>query len=97
MAARLTVWYAGSGLALVLITTGFMYWLLITNLGAEDDHFLADKVHILRHLLRDRPEDAAKLKYETEREWAVSRYMQVSVRILDEAGRTEVETPGMDR
>ena len=68
LAARLTVWYVGSAFALVLCATGFLYWVLYTNLDREDDQFLADKVHILRALLRERPDDIKSIK----RGWAES-------------------------
>ena len=95
LAARLTVWYVGSAFALVLCATGFLYWVLYTNLDREDDQFLADKVHILRALLRERPDDIKSIKREAEEEWAGRQVAQVFVRILDPQGRTVLETPGM--
>src|SRR5947209_6578199 len=95
LAARLTAWYAGSAFLLILAATGFLYWALVTNLDREDDQYLADKVHILRVFLREKPHDAAPLKQEAEWEWAASQHAQFSVRILDESGRAIVETPGM--
>jgi two-component system heavy metal sensor histidine kinase CusS len=95
LATRLTAWYTGSAFCLILLATGFLYWVLVTNLDREDDEFLADKVHFLRVLLRDRPEDATALKQEAEWEWAASQYAQFSLRILDEGGSVVVETPGL--
>src|SRR5262249_38104737 len=95
LAARLTAWYAGSAFLLILAATGFLYWALVTNLDREDDEYLADKVHILRVFLREKPHDIAPLKQEAEWEWAASQHAQFLVRILDEGGRPIVETPGM--
>jgi two-component system heavy metal sensor histidine kinase CusS len=95
LAARLTAWYSCSSFLLILVVTGFLYWVLVSNLDREDDQFLADKIHILRLLLRDRPEDLAALKHEVEWEWAASQYAQFQVRILDEQGKAVVESPGM--
>jgi two-component system heavy metal sensor histidine kinase CusS len=95
LAARLTAWYAGSAFLLILAATGFLYWALLTNLDREDDQFLADKIHILRLFLRDKPHDATPLKQEAEWEWAASQHAQFYVRILDENGRPVIETPGM--
>jgi two-component system heavy metal sensor histidine kinase CusS len=95
LAARLTAWYAGTAFLLILAATGFLYWALVSNLDREDDQFLADKIHFLRMLLRDRPQDAAALKQEAEWEWAASQYAQFYVRILDERGRPIIESPGM--
>jgi two-component system heavy metal sensor histidine kinase CusS len=95
LAARLTAWYAGSAFLLILSATGFLYWVLVTNLEREDDEFLADKVQVLRILLRDHPEDVKELQREVEWAWAARQYVQVYVRILDETGRSILETPGM--
>ena len=78
LAARLTVWYVGSAFALVLCATGFLYWVLYTNLDREDDQFLADKVHILRALLRERPDDIKSIKREAEEEWAGRQVAQIA-------------------
>ena len=59
LAARLTAWYAGSAFLLLLGATSFLYWALVANLDREDDQILADKVHLLRGIFRDRPEDMA--------------------------------------
>jgi hypothetical protein len=53
LAARLAVWYAGSAFLLVLLATGYWYWVLVANLDREDDELLADKVRVVRKLLRD--------------------------------------------
>ncbi|MBI1917988.1 MAG: heavy metal sensor histidine kinase [Planctomycetes bacterium] len=91
----MTVWYAVSAFTLVLTATGFLYWALVTNLDREDDQFLADKVHVLRAVLRDRPADAAALRQEVEVAPAARQYVAIQVRILDEGGRLIAETPGM--
>jgi two-component system heavy metal sensor histidine kinase CusS len=95
LAARLAVWYAGSAFLLVLLATGYLYWVLVANLDREDDELLADKVHVLRMLLRDTPEGAGPLKQEVQWESAVRQHVQFYVRILDADGRTVMETPGM--
>jgi two-component system heavy metal sensor histidine kinase CusS len=97
LAIRLTAWYGLSAFVLIAGATGFLYWALITNLDREDDEFLADKVHILRSLLRDRPNDARMLQEEVEWEPAARQYGQVYVRILDSTGRSITETPGMSK
>jgi two-component system heavy metal sensor histidine kinase CusS len=95
LATRLTAWYGGSAFSLIAVTTAFLYWALISNLDREDDEFLADKVNILRVLLRDRLEDSRMLKEEVEWEPTARQYGQVYVRILDRTRRTVLETPGM--
>src|SRR5437868_5832520 len=96
LAARLTAWYGISAFVLIAGATGFLYWALLSSLDREDDEFLADKVHILRALLRDRPHDARMLQEEVEWEPAARQYGQVYVRILDSAGAVLRETPDMN-
>jgi two-component system heavy metal sensor histidine kinase CusS len=97
LAARLTAWYAGSAFLLILAATGFLYWALVTHLARGDDQFLADKVHILRVFLREKPHDITPLKQEAEWEWAASQNAQFYVRIQDTDGHRVIETPGMDK
>ncbi len=94
LAARLTAWYAGSAFLLVLGVTGFLYWALVSNLDREDNEILADKVHILRAILRNKPDNLAAMREEVE--WQTARqHITYWVRVLDEAGRVLLETPGM--
>jgi two-component system, OmpR family, heavy metal sensor histidine kinase CusS len=95
LATRLTAWYSFSAFALVLGATGFMYWLLASNLDRESDEALADQVHVLRQLLHDRPNDRAALRQEVEWEGPVRQYAHVYVRILDQDGQTIMETADM--
>ena len=44
LALRLTLWYAGSAFALILVATGYLYWALVQQLDEEDDEWLAGKV-----------------------------------------------------
>lgn len=97
LAARLTAWYAGSAFVLILAATGFLYWDLVTHLDHADDQFLADKVHILRLFLREKPHDITPLRQEAEWESAASEHAQFYVRILDANGDPVIETPGMDK
>src|SRR5438876_2672499 len=84
LAARLTAWYAGSAFLLVAAVTGFLYWVLISTMDREDNEFLADKVHLLRDLLRDRPDDIKTLRRQAAEESAAYKYTQLHVRIVDE-------------
>jgi len=57
LAFRLTAWYVLAGLALVVFATASLYFVLVTELEKSTDLFLADKLHVLRTMLRDRPDD----------------------------------------
>src|SRR6266851_4453234 len=96
LAARLTTWYSLASITLTLLTIGILYWGLAGNLNRSEDLFLADKVHVLRAILRERPGDIAGLKEEVELESAARQYAQFYVRLMDENGRPSLTTPGMD-
>lgn len=95
LATRLTAWYVGSAFALVLAATAFLYWVLITSLDREEDLVLADQIHIVRVLLRERPDDAQALEQEVELEPAARAYSQIFIRVLAWGDQPTVETPGM--
>jgi two-component system heavy metal sensor histidine kinase CusS len=95
LATWLTVWYAGSAFLLILGATGFLYWALAANLDREDDEFLADRVRVLRALLRERPDDNAALFQAIGSEQAARPEAQILVRIIGPDGSTLVETPQM--
>jgi two-component system, OmpR family, heavy metal sensor histidine kinase CusS len=95
LAARLTLWYAGSTFALVLATTVYLSWALAGALERENDEFLADQVHILRVLMRDHPDDEAGLREEVEWESEARQYARVFARVLDANGARIAETHGM--
>jgi two-component system heavy metal sensor histidine kinase CusS len=96
LAARLTVWYAGSAFALVLAATGFLYWASVSTLDREDDQLLGDRVRALRTVMRNRPGSTAALRQEVEEEWEAHERTRIHMRVLDEGGQVLVETPGMD-
>ena len=96
LADRLTAWYALTSLLLIFCTAALLYWALTANMRRDDDLFLADKVHVLRAILRDRPNDVSALKEEVELESAARRYEQFYIRLIDENGRETLSTPGMD-
>src|SRR5882672_2347090 len=96
LAAGLTAWYTLASITLTLLTTGILYWGLAGNLNRSQDLFLADKIHVLRAILRERPGDIAGLKEEVELESAARQYAQFYVRLVDENGQPSLTTPGMD-
>lgn len=96
LAARLTLWYAGSAFLLVLVATGYLYWALVRQLDREDDQFLADKVAAVRAVLDARPGDGAALKREVGEGPAGGDAGRTLVRVADGRGEpVRAETPGM--
>lgn len=95
LAFRLTMAYSIAGLLLVLAGAASLYLVLRTELDKSNDLFLADKLHVLRTMLRERPGDDDGLREEIELENAARRYQQFYIRLLDEHGAPLMTTPGM--
>lgn len=95
LAFRLTAWYVLAGLALVVFTSASLFFGLVTELKKSTDLFLADKIHVLRTMLRERPDDWDGLREEIELESAARRYQQFYIRLLDERNVPLLTTPGM--
>ncbi|MGD1025274.1 MAG: heavy metal sensor histidine kinase [Candidatus Sulfotelmatobacter sp.] len=95
LAFRLTAGYALAGLFLVFLATASLYLVLVSELEKSTDLFLADKEHVLRTMLRERPDDWDALREEIELESAARRYEQFYIRLLDEQSRPLLMTPGM--
>jgi two-component system, OmpR family, heavy metal sensor histidine kinase CusS len=95
LAFRLTAGYALAGLFLVFLATATLYLVLVSELEKSTDLFLADKVHVLRTMLRERPDAWDALREEIELESAARRYEQFYIRLLDERKTPLLMTPGM--
>ncbi|MGA8670126.1 MAG: hypothetical protein WB679_09635, partial [Terracidiphilus sp.] len=95
MAFRLSAAYSLAGLMLVILATASLYIVLRTELDRSTELFLADKLHVLRTMLRERPDDEDALREEIELESAARRYQQFYIRLLDEQGVPIMTTPGM--
>ncbi|MGA7314083.1 MAG: heavy metal sensor histidine kinase [Silvibacterium sp.] len=95
LAFRLTAAYALAGLFLVFSATASLYLVLLSELEKSTDLFLDDKLHVLRTILRERPDDWDALREEVELESAARRYEQFYIRLLDERNQPLLMTPGM--
>src|ERR1700729_1009575 len=95
LAFRLTAGYALAGLFLVSLATASLYLVLTSELEKSTDLFLADKLHVLRTMLRERPDDRDGLQEEVELESAARRYERFYIRVLDERNTPLWITPGM--
>ena len=95
LAFRLTAAYSVAGLLLAVLATASLYVMLRAELDRSTELFLADKLHVLRTMLRERPDDEDGLREEIELESAARRYQQFYIRLLDEHGVPILTTPGM--
>lgn len=96
LAFRLTAWYVVAALALVICASASLYFLLVTELQRSADLFLADKVNVLRTMLRERPNDWDALREEVELESAARQYQRFFIRLLDARNSLLLMTPGME-
>lgn len=95
LAFRLTAAYSIAGLVLVLLATASLYMVLRAELDKSTELFLADKLHVLRTMLLERPDDEDALREEIELESQARRYQQFYIRLLDQHGAPILTTPGM--
>jgi len=95
LAFRLTACYALVGLFLVSFAVIGLYLVLVNELEKSTDLFLADKAHVVRTMLRERPDDRDALREEVELESAARQYEQFYIRLLDERNTQLLMTPGM--
>jgi two-component system heavy metal sensor histidine kinase CusS len=95
LAFRLSAAYSLAGLVMVILATASLYIVLRTELDRSTELFLADKLHVLGTMLRERPDDEDALREEIELESAARRYQQFYIRLLDEHGAPIMTTPGM--
>ena len=95
LAFRLTAAYSVAGLLLVVLATASLYMVLRAELEKSTEQFLADKLHVLRTMLRERPDDKDALREEIELESAARRYQQFYIRLLDGHDVSILTTPGM--
>jgi two-component system, OmpR family, heavy metal sensor histidine kinase CusS len=95
LAFRLTAGYALAGLILVVVATSSLYFVLRAELEKNTGLFLADKLNVVRTMLRERPDDQDALREEIELETAARRYQQFYIRLLDENNQPLLATPGM--
>ncbi len=95
LAFRLSAAYSLAGLTLVILATASLYIVLRMELDRSSELFLADKLHVLRTMLRERPDDEDALHEEIVLESQARRYQQFYIRLLNERGVPILTTPGM--
>jgi two-component system heavy metal sensor histidine kinase CusS len=94
IARRLTLLYAATTALLLVMAAAYLYWTQVNNLQREDNDFLVNKIQDCRRLLRERPNETRQLVNEVQTE-ALTSPIKYYIRLLDERGRIQMETPGM--
>lgn len=93
IALRLSLWYSMSAFALIFAATGFLYWVLESNLIREDTRFSRDELQNVRLILdHAEPRQNALIGAPSD---AVDIDRELYVRLIDASGKIVVETPGM--
>ena len=78
----------------MLLATASLYVVLRTELNRSTELFLADKLHVVRTILREQPGDEDALREEIELESAARRYQHFYIRLLDPQGRARPHEAG---
>ena len=95
MVQRLVISYSSLTLTVLLLVSGLLYWVLASNFARENNQFLSDQIHVLRKILKERPDDLEAIRQEIEWEVVARNFEKYYARILDEQGQVLIETPGM--
>ncbi len=95
LAFRLAAGYALAGFVFIFIATASLYLLLLVQLDKSTSLFIADKLNVLRTLLRDRPTDWDGLREEIELETSAREYQRFYIRLLNQHHALLLATPGM--
>ena len=90
----MALWYGLSAFALVLVTTGSLYWALTMNLDREDALTLENHIQDLRLLLTASTPDGP-MTAPAVNGLSLQNRQQIFVRLVDGTGATLFETPGM--
>lgn len=91
----MTIWYSLSAFALIFITTGLLYWALVSILYDEDFRDMADNLNNVRTVLNSLPPIESQQQAGVFPPWALPHQSETYLRVLDRNARTLVETPGM--
>jgi len=93
LTARLTIGFTLSSVTLVLISTLYLYWSLVTALKYRDENFFSSRIEAIRSLLA-RDDGGKALRFRIEKEWPARTSEVFYIRLLDESDRVLAESPG---
>lgn len=92
---RLTLLYIVSAFGILLVSTVFLYWVLIKRLEKEDGQFLVAKIGLLREIMAEAPDNPEIIEEEVKWETAPFRLAKYYARILDSRDSVIIETEKM--
>jgi len=94
---RLSLLYVLLSAGLLIAAAIFLYWLLQSNLRREDNSTVGQEIHVLRVILRERPDDPTVLRQEVRWEGTPTEAVHIYERVLNRAGQVLLQTQGMTR
>jgi len=92
---RLVVLYTLSAAVILTLTTGFLYWILETNIENADQRFLNDKIEVLKSISDETHPGFERLKEEVQWEVEAYQFNRYYARVLSSNGEILIETPNM--
>ena len=95
IALRMTLWYAFSAFAVVVVATGLLYWVLVDRMYQEDLRDLAENLNNALLLLPASPTTPFQALPEQRPSWAPPHQPEIYLRVLDAGAHTLTQTPGM--
>lgn len=97
IALRMTIWYALSAFALVLVTTGLLYLALVDSLYEENFRDLADNLNNARMVLDTSPLASLAQPTNVQPLSTPAQQPEIYLRVLDQRAQVLVESPGMSK
>ncbi|MHB1951663.1 MAG: heavy metal sensor histidine kinase [Acidiferrobacteraceae bacterium] len=97
IAWRLTSLYVLLSATLLIVAALFLYWLLQDSLRHQDNSAVAEEIHVLRVILRQRPHNHTVLQQEVRWEGGSSEAPPIYERVLTPSGDILIQTQGMAR
>jgi two-component system heavy metal sensor histidine kinase CusS len=94
MVFRLSASYAVITITLLSLFGAFLFWSLKESLGINARNTLADKISVMRQILRERPNDQEALEEEVKWESTARRQSVYYSRLLRENGTLVIQSPG---
>ena len=94
MVFRLSASYAVIAITLLSLFGAFLYWSLKESLEVNARNTLADKISVMREILRDRPNDPEALEEEVQWESTARRQSVYYSRLLQENGALVIQSAG---
>ena len=96
MVLRLSLSYAVVTIVLSSLSGGLLYWSLRGTLEADARNTLADKISVMRQILRERPNDQEALEEEVQWESIARRESVYYSRLTRGVGSVVIQSPGAE-